>query len=267
MTSERRQGKDGRGTPLVIPEEEIHEFDPGADPLDREPVKDPFPADYATSEAFANPEPEQCQPIEQGSAARWQEHAFRNWNPLSPNPGFWEPGMCVELARFFVPPSHQGIIQFIDTHTIVGIGDPPDVIPLPMPGVLSPLLYDLLFALGTGSPPGHAPFRFRLNLHPRITSGLPGLAQVVPTASHIPGIPHPALGEWADTRYDFTRPEKRTRLFVPEGHVARLWIEFDIPRGSGPFDFLLAVYGRLAGVTQNYRDSKTAIDESRRWGD
>lgn len=74
-------------------------------------IKDPIEG-MVTSEEFKHPVDRADAPIEDGFAARWQEHAY----DVAQGEGAkaWGDGICVELARFVAPPGTQGQVSIIE---------------------------------------------------------------------------------------------------------------------------------------------------------
>jgi len=214
-------------------------------------IKDPI-GDLPVSEEFKQPRERAEAPIGDGFAARWQEHSY---DVTAGEAGAaWDDGVCVELARFIAPPGTQGRVHILETAAIqypLESGPPFDGKCCSCPwGYDYMAEYTAIPALG---------FHLRLDSYRRGGCG-PG-PDIFADANGLPGTPHPSLGEWHDTRYDFGRARGPVSLFVPEGTFLRLFGEFHVsPRHR--FDRL---WGRLAGITQHYRGNVEALIASRAW--
>ena len=234
-----------------------------SDPFAVDPFPPVMPPDWEPDPDFWRYPPRQPQPIETGDAARWQESLFKHWTDKAWGGVDYTIGQCYEVARFTVPQGHQGIIQWIETSVLFADGEgQPNFIP----GFYSPLIYDILsfMAYGKTNPPC---LRFYLKLESLRTGSDERRPLIVPNRAHMPGTHHPQIGEWGDTRYDWSRigGEKRVRIYVPEAHVCRLWIEFPQVAPGAPRAAILAIAGRLAGLTQMWRDNPRANDSARSW--
>jgi hypothetical protein len=186
-------------------------------------------------------------PITDAHAAHWQEHSFDV--EIDPN---WAAGYCVEMARFVAPPGMQGHVSIVETALLLV----PDPGPPATGACYCPWFYDYLNGF---LDPIVVAFHLRLDSYKRLGSD-PAPLQV-PSYDSLPGHPHPALGEWHDARYDYGRQRGHVSLFVPDGYYLRLFCSFMLDRVI-PFTRL---WGRLAGITQNYRGNPSAIFESRKW--
>lgn len=112
--------------------------------------------------------------------------------------------------------------------------------------------------------PGGLTFHLRLERHRR-DEERGYLGHVAGTAGALPGLPHPELGSWQDSRYWFGICERRCRIRVPEDHVASLWVELNPPEDFvGVLDVISAWYGLLAGHTWQYGDNPAAYWDARR---
>lgn len=233
------------------------ERDPGEqrDPWEVDPtetvLEDPI-AGVETSDEWKNPEPLQDCPVLDPRAALWQEHTF--WRP-NPEEVSWTSDMCIELARFACPPGNQGRVHVLET-SILGCTS----VPARCNNNADKFPYDYAVQLGGPVDCCEHPLAFYLRLESWKRLGLVGNPRDVATRYQLPGIPHPSLGEWHDGRYDYAR-RKDTALFVPEGLYLTLWVELVTKDLSD----LRALWGRLGGFTQTYRDNPQAIDEARRW--
>lgn len=226
------------------------------EPFEEDPAEqiDPLAADptegIPTSDEWKNPEPlEEC-PVVRPQAARWQEHSYDHFDT-----GRWASGVCIELARFAVPPGEQGVITKVETAAL-GFQPEPDPGPIPGYGEWWPWFYDLWNQFDD---PIALAFYLRLQTWQR--EGLEPAPMITPTQAGLPGFPFPPLGEWHDARYDYARKYNPVRMHVPEGHYVRLFVELALR----DYTRIFKVWGRIAGATQNYRDNQQATDEARTW--
>jgi hypothetical protein len=74
---------------------------------------------------------------------------------------------------------------------------------------------------------------------------------------------HPQLGTWGDGRFAPHHGNYRTKLMVPEGTTARLWLCLPIPRLP---EVSMPSYAsaRLVGFTQSWSNNPAARDNARR---
>jgi len=184
-----------------------------ADPFSEDPTKtvieDPI-AGVVTSDEWKNPETLQQCPIDDPRAAHWQEHAYDQAYDIR-----WQTNVCIELARFAVPPGSQGRVSIIET-AILGYDGEGN--PIGGFGEFWPFFYDMVNGYDT---PIALAWYLRLESWRREGLELPSL--LTTTEDQLPGVPHPALGEWHDARYDYARKNVHTSIFVPEGHYLRLF--------------------------------------------
>ena len=210
-----------------------------------DPIPAPLPADYLLPPEWADTEPEEACPAYARPSARWQESAF----VVRPPKGLsWNRDSCVELARFHVPAGCTGVIQRIGIGLEIKGADPQND-----PNIAVNYSYNpFAFATGaTGTPVG---VLFHLRLEPLSPSEALALGQVVTDQNHLPGLAHPELGSWGDSRYWWGN-WVTTRLRVPEGRYCSLWV------ANPPGDIILnltAWAGLLAGHTWNYRKNEAA---------
>lgn len=210
-------------------------------------IKDPIEG-VPVSEEWENPDLHVEAPIEDGHAARWQEHVYeRPYEEAT-----WEKGFCVELARFVVPTGMQGRVSVVETAVLFTPVDAPPF----SNACFCPWFYEYVAGDFTKTA---LSFFLRLDGLPRL--GTDPLPYTVPTPNSLPGKPHPTLGEWHDARYDYARRNVHVSLFVPEGHYLRLFVSIGAADAS-PFQ---RIWGRLAGITQTYRNNPNGITESRVW--
>jgi hypothetical protein len=194
---------------------------------------------------------EEC-PVDSPKAARWQEHSFFSIAATK----FTAIGQCLELARFFAPPGMVGQVSRLETSLLYLDLESN---PLVADGGISPYAYEIAY--------GAAIFTSVLQFHLRLQSWLPGQSlppgpQFLQDQTSLPGTAHPSLGSWPDARYDYARRDNHVSLFVPDGHVLRLFGQMrQLPRP----DYPALLYGRLGGITQTYRDNRDAISASRQW--
>ena len=225
--------------------------DPFAEGLVETIIEDPVKG-IAVSEEWKNPETRVGAPIDDAQSARWQEHSYDIAD--DEEVPYWRTGICLELARFEVPPGSQGRVSIVETA----------LFKIPDPGPPTSCACDFPWAYWyMGDITREPPIRFHLRLDSWRRLGLEALPLVIlATADELPGTPHPSLGSWNDTRYDFGRRDIHVSLFVPEGMYLRLFIEFTAGDPTVYFD---KVWGRLAGITQHYRHNPCAEIESRKW--
>lgn len=223
--------------------------------------KDPTETDlqYPTEEIdlvddFYDQHDHQICPAMDPRAAEWQEHSFEHNNDFQAP--FWVADNIFELARFRVPPSMQGRVSVLET---AALGVLATSAVQPNTAYLYPQAY--LDVCNTDFPEAlEKALAFYLRLESWKRDDLPGAARAYANRNSLPGVPYPPLGEWHDTRYDFSRQSKPS-LLVPEAHYLTLWCEIvvrQIPR-------LMALWGRLGGITQSYHDNPQAIDAARGW--
>lgn len=244
----------------VFPATDPERGDPRAFVLAPDPFPDPFPRpfprNYAHSRHWIGPHKleRECPAFERQSA-RWQESSFL----ASPPPGKnWAVNECVQLARFVVAPGCTGIIHRLAV--ALEVLDDEQIPPEPQAPFWAQLDPFVLTRIGGGR--GGA-IRFHLRLENfQNDDQAPDLGQIVTTAEHLPGLPHPELGSWSDSRYWYGFPERETRIRVPEARRASLWVEMAIDPEVMPG--LLRWYGLLAGHSWTYANNPAAYFDAQR---
>ena len=223
--------------------------DPRVRVMCRDPFPDPFasplPASFRLPATWGGDQPRaaECPAFERRSA-RWQETSFI---ARPPRLGVFRRNSCVEVARFVVAQGCTGIIHRIALSLEARAGS------MPFIGL------DPFFLQKTAPTPGKG-IRFHLRLEPYNQAEERNLGFTVSDVAHLPGMPHPELGTWDDSRYWFGFAATRCRIRVPERSRASLWIE--MATSDVLLRELTGLYGLLQGHVWQYQGNPSAYRNS-----